>query len=80
MKHDLKTWPTYYRRVFEGEKRFEIRKNDRDFRPGDTLKLMEWNPETKEFTGRELFRRAGYILDSHDGLNDGYVIIQLLDA
>lgn len=80
MKHDLKTWPTYYRRVFEGEKRFEIRKNDRDFRPGDTLKLMEWNPETKEFTGRELFRKAGYILDSHDGLKDGYVIIQLLDA
>jgi ASC-1-like (ASCH) protein len=40
VKHDLKTWPEYFEKVLSGEKRFEIRKNDRHFKEGDTLIFM----------------------------------------
>lgn len=78
MTHDLKTWPVYYKRVFFGEKNFEIRKNDRDFRSGDLLNLKEWVPEKQEYTGRGILRKVGYILDSHEGLKEGFVIMELI--
>ena len=49
--HTLKTWPEYFSAVVLGHKRFEIRKNDRDFSVGDTLILEEYNPETGEYSG-----------------------------
>lgn len=39
--HILKTDPQYFKAVERGEKRFEIRKNDRGFEVGDTLILTE---------------------------------------
>ena len=42
MTHELKTWPEFFGPVWTGEKKFEIRKNDRDFAPGDTLLLREY--------------------------------------
>lgn len=44
MEHELKIWPQYFCRVVDGSKTFEIRKNDRGFQPGDTVKLMEYDP------------------------------------
>lgn len=55
--HDLKIWPEFF--VALGgvglgrpRKTFEIRKNDRNFRVGDTLLLREWDPKTREYSGR----------------------------
>lgn len=42
--HELKTWPEFFAPLFAGEKTFEVRKNDRDFQPGDQLRLREWQP------------------------------------
>lgn len=42
--HDLKTWPKYYEQVVSGLKPFELRKNDRNYQPGDYLILREWEP------------------------------------
>lgn len=42
--HELKTWPPYYQEVHQGRKNFEVRLNDRDFRPMDVLKLREYDP------------------------------------
>ncbi len=50
--HQLKTWPKYFEAVRRGTKLFEIREADRDFRIGDILLLMEWDPHTADYTGQ----------------------------
>lgn len=60
--HELKTWPFYFQEVFMGHKTFEVRINDRDFKIGDHVILKEWNPDTKEYTGREAARVITFIL------------------
>jgi hypothetical protein len=37
MKHELKTWTEYYNAVFDGNKTFEVRKNDRNYQVDDVL-------------------------------------------
>jgi hypothetical protein len=78
VKHDLKTWPEYFEKVLSGEKRFEIRKNDRHFKEGDTLILHEWDP-IDGYTGREIHKKAGYIFRGGGtmGLEVDFCIIQL---
>ena len=44
MNHELKVWPEFYRVVAGGNKRFEIRKNDRNYKVGDNLILLEFEP------------------------------------
>ena len=73
MRHELKTWPEYYQAVLDKKKTFEIRKNDRNFQVGDHLCLQEWNPETKDYTGRWLIREVTYITDY--GQPDGQVVM-----
>ena len=63
MTHVLKTWPQYFNAIIDGRKTFECRKNDRPFAVGDVLHLLEWDPETQEYTGRSMDRRITYILD-----------------
>lgn len=55
-KHELKIWPEVYMPVLVGQKPFEVRQDDRNFRVGDALVLREWQPETQRYTGRELER------------------------
>lgn len=57
--HELKIWPQFFEDVLSGAKKYEVRINDRDYKRGDRLLLHEWNPETKEFTGR--FCEAGVV-------------------
>lgn len=73
MEHNLKTWPEYYQAVCKGEKTFEIRKNDRDFKVGDTLILKEYNPEKQCYTGDNIRVEVTYILDKKPFVPDGYV-------
>ena len=61
MTHELKTWPEPFEGVISGNKRHEIRKNDRGFKVGDNLLLREWNPESKKYTGRSTLASVTYI-------------------
>lgn len=45
VEHELKCHPNFFRRVADGTKPFEIRKNDRDFQVGDIVILKEYDPE-----------------------------------
>ena len=76
--HHLKTWPKYFNEVHWGQKTFEIRRNDRDFRQGDFLALEEWDPETEQFTERVLVRRIGSIVEGEWDIPDGICVMALL--
>jgi hypothetical protein len=60
--HRLKTWPEYFQAVASDEKNFEVRQNDRNFKVGDIVVLEEYDPEKKEYTGRQELRVITYIL------------------
>jgi ASC-1-like (ASCH) protein len=66
--HHLKTWPSYFQAIKRGEKPFEVRRNDRDFKPGDTLILQEWEPRKGDgvYTGDWLAFKAGWIVYGGD--------------
>lgn len=46
--HELKILPQYFKAVQNGSKTFELRKNDRRFKVGDTLILREWHPSDED--------------------------------
>lgn len=79
MIHELKTWPEYYQSVADGFKTFEVRKDDRNYKIWDYLKLMEWDPTTNAYTGRELGCAITYILRDSQFIKEGYVIMGLSD-
>tara|TARA_R110000851_G_scaffold120002_1_gene248100 strand:- start:38883 stop:39371 length:489 start_codon:yes stop_codon:yes gene_type:complete len=66
--HDLKTHPQFFEPVFSGQKLFELRRNDRDFKEGDWLKLREWAPadivkaKPAGYTARTTMRKIAYVL------------------
>lgn len=78
-KHYLKTWPEYFQAVKDGFKTFDIRKNDRDFKAGDILILEEWDPETKDYTGRFIWVSVLYVttLPEGFGLAPGFVCMSI---
>lgn len=41
--HSLKVVPPYFQAVFDQDKTFEVRRNDRGFQRGDLLILNEWH-------------------------------------
>ena len=75
--HELKILPEYYDVVRFGDKRFEIRKNDRDYHTGDILRLKEW--DGKQYTGEELDAVVRYIYHGIDeyGLAEGYCVLSI---
>jgi len=62
-EHRLKTWPRFFEAVQGGKKTFEIRKLDgtRRFLVGDFLRLVEWEKEKNEATGREMRVRVTFL-------------------
>ncbi len=58
---EKKVWPEYFQQILEGKKTFEVRLNDFEIEEGDTLVLREWDPATKNYTGRHLSRTVGYV-------------------
>lgn len=77
----LKAWPEPFEAMLAGDKRFEFRRNDRDFAVGDILGIHEWNPETERYTGRTIVRRVTYVLrEGQFGVPKGYAVLSLENA
>lgn len=77
MIHELKTWPGPFQDMTLGLKEFEVRKNDRNYQPGEILLLKEWHPHTG-YTGREIEAHIKYILTGGQfGIQEGYVVLGL---
>ena len=71
--HKLKTYPQYFQQTWNGNKLFEARLNDRNYKIGDIVILKEW--DNIKYSGREIEGKIKYILDDKFiGLTEGYVV------
>ena len=61
MRIEKKVWPEYFQKIVDGVKTYELRLADFECRPGDTLALKEWNPQTQQYTGRVLEKQVTYV-------------------
>lgn len=74
--HLLKTKDSYFWEVVRGTKTFELRKNDRDFKAGDTLNLAATEETGEMFTGFSLAVEVLYVLHGPIyGLAEGHCIM-----
>lgn len=78
IKHDmaLRTWPGYFRSIWRGQKRAEIRKNDRNFQVGDRVLLIEFDPVTgrQPVPSRDILVEISHLLraDGILGIETGF--------
>lgn len=61
-----KTWPELFQDILDGKKTFDVRIADFKCKKGDILVLQEWDPKTKDYTGREVKKKITYILKTKD--------------
>jgi hypothetical protein len=66
MKIEKKSWPQEFGKMLNGEKTFDLRLADFECKPGDTLLLREWDPKTKQYTGRSMEKTVSYVFKTKD--------------
>ena len=71
---ELKIRQEYFESVLSRDKRFEIRKNDRNFQVGDILVLREYEGK---YTGRAAVVEVLYVLNDFEGLASGYAALSI---
>ena len=59
-------WPESYNLVLSGDKTYDMRLADWEVETGDIIVFQEWDPDTKEYTGREMSRKVGYVGKTKD--------------
>lgn len=83
--HSVKSWPHLFEATRRGFKTHEMRKiKDRDYRVGDKLNLLEFEPTSGTFSGRSLLVQITYITSSEfpcalseDSLHPDYCILSI---
>ncbi len=76
MRHELKCHPPHFQAVWDDEKRFELRKDDRGYLVGDTLWLREWE-ESAGYSGREIVVEVTYLIAGEPWLALGFVALSI---
>ncbi len=66
MRIEKKTWPKLFQDILDGKKTFDLRLADFECQEGDILVLREFDPKTKEYTGRVLEKEITYVLKTKD--------------
>jgi len=59
-----KVLPDYFQDILDGKKKYELRLNDFEIEPGDTLILEEWTStdhDTRKATGRVIEKQVTYL-------------------
>ncbi len=72
-EHEIRLAASYYEDVANGRKCFELRKNDRGYKVGDGLKMLEY--KDGRYTGRKIEADIVYIMKEYSGLEEGYCIL-----
>lgn len=71
--HEIKLAAEFWDDVCYGRKRFELRKNDREYQTGDKLVMREYANDN--YTGRVIRTKIIYMLVDYPGLEEGYAIL-----
>lgn len=58
MEIKKKKWPRYFKKAMTGEKKIEVRLADFKLKKGDILVLEEYDPKTKQYTGRTIKKKV----------------------
>lgn len=61
--HELKTWPEPFERLWAGDKRHEVRKDDRGYAVGDLLILREYDPAPGDVLDELHMRLCGVVTE-----------------
>jgi hypothetical protein len=74
--HDIKCWPPYFQAIRRKEKNFDVRRDDRGYQKGDTVRLREWDPAAVRYSGNDEHRKIKFILTGGQfGIEPGYVVL-----
>ena len=76
MIHELKIKEKYFKDIVYGRKKFEVRKNDRNFKVGDLLALNEIRDDGS-YTDNCVLLKVKYLLDDPDYCKEGFVVMGL---
>jgi hypothetical protein len=75
MIHCLKTHPEPFKAILRGEKRHEFRRNDRGFKAGDVLRLVEYG---LIYSGRSFDVNVTYISHGPEwGIPEGFCVMSI---
>lgn len=72
-RHEIKIASAYYEDIISDKKKFELRKNDRGYKVGDSLTMLEF--ADGKHTGRTIEADVIYMLEDYTGLEEGYCIL-----
>lgn len=61
MEIKKKTWPDYFEKILSGEKKFDCRLADFEIKPEDTIIFEEYDPKTKQYTGRTISKTITFV-------------------
>jgi ParB family chromosome partitioning protein len=79
--HRIKCAVEFYEDLRLDVKKFELRRNDRDYRKGNILIIEEFDVAKGQFTGRSCQREVTFILyGPMYGLKEGYCIMSITDV
>lgn len=71
--HEIKIAHSFYDDVTNGRLRFLLRKNDSDYKEGDSIKMLEF--KDGRYTGSMIDADIIYVLEEYAGLEEGYCIL-----
>lgn len=63
---EKKVLPIYFQRIIDGVKKYELRLADWECHEGDISILKEWDPEAREYTGRQVEKKISYVLKTKE--------------
>lgn len=75
--HELRIRPEYYDAILNGIKTHEIRKNDKDFRVGDSIKFDVMKEEIYYAPERYTITHILTAEEFPEGIREGYAILSI---
>lgn len=62
--HEVKSWSHFFDAIVAGDKKHDLRKNDRDYNVGDKVVLRRYDNINGIYTGQEATAEVTYITDN----------------